>query len=112
MWQLCGVKNAVLIVLILLMSGSVYAGNDHREKKAARTISGKITDTYGETIPGAAVFVAELNQTIFTDMDGNFKLQIPADQNLQLSISTLGFEPVKLNSQQLGTFNEISLKSL
>ncbi len=44
-----------------------------------RTVSGKVTDDSGETIPGANVILKGTSTGTTSDIDGNWKLSVPAD---------------------------------
>jgi len=60
-----------------------------------RTISGRITDAEdGSPIPAAAVFFTNTTVGITTDLEGNYKLQIPGEGTYRLTVSHVGYEPV------------------
>lgn len=44
-----------------------------------RTVSGKVTDDTGESIPGVNVILKGTTTGTTTDIDGNYKLSVPAD---------------------------------
>ncbi|WP_298486228.1 TonB-dependent receptor [uncultured Maribacter sp.] len=63
-------------------------------------ISGKITDSNGEPLPGANILEKGTNNGSQTDFDGDFKISV-ADENAVLTISYLGFltKDVSVNGQ-------------
>jgi TonB-linked SusC/RagA family outer membrane protein len=55
-----------------------------------RTITGKVTDTKGEALIGANIFVLKTTNGTVTDVNGNFSLAIPAGAEV-ISVSYTGF---------------------
>ncbi len=55
-----------------------------------RPVKGQVLDDKGEGIPGASVQVKGTNTGTITDLDGNFALEVPDDQNT-LVINAVGF---------------------
>lgn len=77
-----------------------------------KTVSGKVTDAYGEAIPGAKIKIKETGETFFANFEGQFKLNLQADKTYSLVFETIGFEPMEFSSNELGMFSELTLKSL
>ncbi|WP_317899256.1 carboxypeptidase-like regulatory domain-containing protein [Aurantibacillus circumpalustris] len=105
-------KKLLYILLFVSFSGVSLAGNSDKEKSTTKVIAGKITDSYGESIPGAKILIPETGETFFADMDGNFKLSIKTDKEYSLKINTIGFEPLEVKATYLSAFSDLSLKSL
>ena len=76
-------KGIVMVLCALFVSLGAYAQN--------RNISGKIVDTSGQPVIGAAVTVVG-NTSIgaATDLDGNFTLSVPAGSSI--SIESIGYK--------------------
>ncbi len=76
-------KGIIMMLCALFVSLGAYAQN--------RSISGKIVDTSGQPVIGAAVTVVG-NTSIgaATDMDGNFTLSVPAGASI--SIESIGYK--------------------
>lgn len=55
-----------------------------------RTIKGKVTDSNGEPLAGAYVMVQGTNTGVVTDANGNYQINVPAD-NAKLEFSYVGF---------------------
>lgn len=105
-------KNLLYIFLFLGLSLHSLAGNEDKVKSTTKVVAGKITDAYGEAIPGAKISIPETGETFFADMEGNFKLSLKTDKVYSVTINTLGFEPLEVKSSHLGAFSDLSLKSL
>ncbi len=105
-------KKLLYIFLILSINTVCFAGNADKEKVSTKVVTGKITDSYGESIPGAKIIINETGETCFADFDGNFKLSLKTDKDYSISVSTIGFKPLQLKSGSLTTFTDLSLNSL
>lgn len=76
-------RNTLLLILLLLSQMAIYAQDNI-------TVSGTVSDTEGQPLPGASVVVKGTTTGTQTDFDGNFILDnVPSDGIL--SISYLGF---------------------
>ena len=105
-------KKCLYILFFFALAHLANATHFDKDKNAIKTISGKLTDTYGEPIAGAKITVAETGETFFADLDGNFKLNIKTDKEYAIIFNTIGFEPLQIKSTHLSPFAELSLKSL
>lgn len=56
-----------------------------------RTISGKVSDEKGESLPGVSIVLKGTQRGTTTDMDGNYALEIPEGDNQVLVISFVGY---------------------
>ena len=80
--HLIKVSGIMMILLASLGSLPVSAQN--------RTISGKVVDTGGEPVIGAAVTVVGNSRIgAATDLDGNFSLSVPAGASI--SVESIGY---------------------
>lgn len=61
------------------------------------SVSGRVTDSKGEGLPGVSVVVKDASSGTITDVDGNYRLQVP--DNAALIFSYVGFitREVKVN---------------
>src|SRR5688500_2016751 len=59
-------------------------------------VTGKVTSTTGDAVPGASVQVKGTNQGTSTDNNGNFSI-VPPNPNSTLLISSLGFDDFEVN---------------
>ena len=58
---------------------------------AQRTVSGKVTDSGGEGLPGVTVVIKGTTNGTTTDIDGNYQLQVDGDDAV-LVFSSVGME--------------------
>lgn len=72
-------------------------------------ISGTVTDTTGELLPGVTIQVKGTTQGTVTDIDGNYSLSIPNAQSV-LVFSFVGMETLEVNADGRSVIN-VSLKS-
>ena len=70
-------------------------------------ITGKVTDEKGNPLPGASIIVRSNKKGTQTDVDGNFKLNVPS--GTVLIISYLGYQSQEVTAQENQPIN-ISLK--
>ncbi len=74
--------------------------SSEQQQPQKKTITGKVTDGKGQTLPGATVIVKGTTIGIITDADGSFKLSVPADA------TTLIFSFVGMKSQEIQIGNK------
>ncbi len=58
---------------------------------AQRTVSGKVTDDTGESLPGVNVVIKGTTTGVTTDLDGNYQISIPND-DVVLQFSSVGMK--------------------
>ncbi len=71
-----------------------------------KTITGKVTDDYGQPLPGVAVFIPGTTTGTVTKPDGTFELIIPSN-TATLSFSFIGFKAQEI---RLGTGLVVNVK--
>lgn len=54
------------------------------------TVSGRVLDNYGATLPGVSIMVVGTSTGTITDIEGNYKIDVPADAVLRYNF--VGFE--------------------
>ncbi len=82
------VKGRVIVILA-----------DEEAKKNAQqggTVTGKVTDSDGQAIPGATVFIKGTAKGTITDMDGNYSLEVPAGSDV-IVFSFVGMKTEEIN---------------
>lgn len=94
---------SVLLVALLLGAGDAAA-------QAAGKISGRVTDTAGQPVPGASVLVVETSRGTTTDADGYYTILNVRAGTYTLRVSFLGYaaqvvEGVNVNIDQTTTIN-------
>lgn len=68
--------GGMMVLMMLFLASSAFA---------QKQISGKITDESGSGLPGVTISVKGTSTGTTTDIDGNYKLSVPADATLQVS---------------------------
>jgi hypothetical protein len=71
-----------------------------------KEITGNVTDSSGEPLPGATVMVKGTTIGTITDVDGNFTLRIPANAQT-LQVSFVGMKTVELPIGNQTNFNVV-----
>lgn len=86
-------KKLLLMVVVLLATGLQYVSAQ------TRPVRGQVLDDKGEGIPGASVQVKGEKLGTITDVDGNFTLDVPDDDDV-LVISAIGYGSQEVNAGQ------------
>ncbi len=71
-----------------------------------KEVSGKVLNENGEAMPGASVIVKGTTIGTITDIDGNFALEVPDDQNI-LSVSFIGYVT---EAVEIGTLSYLEIQ--
>ena len=79
-------KLLLMLSMALFTVGSIFA---------QRTIVGSVKDDKGEPMVGASVVAKGTTTGIITDVDGNFKLEVPKDASV-LSVSFVGYNNLEV----------------
>jgi TonB-linked SusC/RagA family outer membrane protein len=98
-------RFGLVMLAVFFAVGSVSA--------QVKTVTGVVKDATGETIIGASVVVKGTKVASITDIDGNFKIQVPADGKM-LVISYIGMQSqeVTINASVLNVTLRAVDKSL
>ncbi len=102
-------RMTILILLVSLLqvsaNSSVASSKVDSEQQQSKSISGTVTDQDGNTLPGVSVFVKGTTIGTITDIDGNYKLDVPNDAST-LVFSTIGMTTVE---ESIAGKNEINV---
>jgi len=91
------VKGIGIFILTLLLSAQVWAQD--------KSISGKVTsEEDGSTLPGVNVIVKGTSQGTVTDIDGNYRINVPEEAEV-LSFSFIGLEAKEVAINGRSTIN-------
>jgi len=95
---------AKVVAVSMILAASVLGGGLELSAQN-RSISGKVQDTGGQPVPGAAVMLQSNSRVgTVTDLDGAFTLSVPA--NATLVVECLGYKTVAL---ELGSQPQITI---
>ncbi|TCN61360.1 TonB-dependent receptor [Flavobacterium circumlabens] len=92
----------VYLLIMLFFCGISFAQN---------TITGSVTDSNKQSIPGANVNVVGSSTGASTDFDGTFKLSTSAKPPFAIKVSAVGFETKTINVTSLNQNLDVVLKS-
>ena len=85
------------IVLSTPEANNFYGDSDTQQQKS---ISGRVTDTTGATLPGVSIVVKGTTMGVITDMDGNYKLpNVAANATLQFSFVGMKMQELVVGSK-------------
>ena len=105
-------KKLALIIVLVLVSISLLAGNNDKTAPRQKTVSGKVATINGEEIPAVKITIKETNETFYSDLEGHFNFSISTDKVYSLKVETIGYQPLELKSTELNAFSEINLQEL
>src|SRR5438128_2113204 len=94
------VIRSCMTVLLLLTVSITFA---------QKTISGKVTNSLDQPVPGATVQLRGTKTTTQTDAEGVFSIKIPSGKSV-LDVSFVGFEKMEMPVDDSRTSVTISLK--
>lgn len=109
-------KLISLIAIVSLLIGSVYADNntaDKNNKNTATTttsIKGIVLDKVtGEALAGVKVEIEELDQAVYTDLEGNFEFKNIVKDSYHIDAQMISYEKesAKVN---LNTSEELTIE--
>ncbi|HQS04516.1 MAG: hypothetical protein B7X86_07300 [Sphingobacteriales bacterium 17-39-43] len=86
--------KSILLLFLVLFSTSYYAGAQ------SRTVTGKVTDTKGETLPGVSIKLKGTSVGATSGMDGRYSINVSGNNSV-LVVTYIGFvtQEVAVNNQ-------------
>lgn len=110
-------KKFLPTIFLAAMMLPVFAdGENNRTKNFKGTtevtvLSGTVVDqSTGETLPGAQVKISGLDQTVYTDLDGNFEVQGISPGSYNLQVSLVSYEDNKIKDLVVSANKKSALK--
>jgi hypothetical protein len=96
-------KIFISTIFLAALMLPVFADGKNNESKNIKgstevtVIMGTVVDqSTGETLPGAQVKISGLDQTVYTDLDGNFEVQGIKSGSYTLEISLVSYAENKI----------------
>lgn len=89
------IRGALICGLLWMMSFVAFA---------QKSVSGKVSDSRGEGVPGASISVKGTTTGTISDAEGNFKISVP-NSGGTLVISSIGYKTVQLPISNQSTLN-------
>jgi hypothetical protein len=99
-------------MIFVLNSFVAFAEFDDKVKPATKALTGRVVAESGEILPGVSLTIVETGETFFADMDGNFQLPVPTGKVYTITINTIGFFPLSVNTNEMLPFSEQVLQPL
>jgi len=88
------------LILLTLKGDKKTSLNDFRDQQ--QPISGKVSDSNGEPLPGVTVVIKGTTVGTITDIDGKYSIpNVPADATLQFSFVGMKTQEIALNGQSV-----------
>ncbi len=93
-------KHLKALFLLCLMTCSILSASTREAYAQSQTVSGRVTDEQQAPVPGVNVLVKGTSQGTITDLEGNYRITVPADTTT-LVYSFVGYttREVKVNNQ-------------
>jgi len=96
-------KTTISTIFLAVLMLPVFAAGENNGLKNIKgavevtILSGTVVDqSTGEVLPGAQVKISGLDQTVYTDLDGNFEVQGIKTGSYSLEISLVSYEKNKI----------------
>lgn len=87
--------SAIVIIFLILVRSTMLASG----QTSTAQISGNVSSSTGESLPGVSLVLGDLNLGTITDIEGNFRLDHIPEGNYELQASCMGFESFQKNVQ-------------
>lgn len=89
---------------VLLAAACLWVSPLTTQAQTGRTVSGKVTDTFGQPIPGATVVVKGTSVGTVTDFEGNYTVKLPEDAK-EIVVSFIGYDTETVAISGGATYN-------
>ncbi|MEO8761166.1 MAG: carboxypeptidase-like regulatory domain-containing protein [Bacteroidia bacterium] len=101
-------KKIIAIIIFTFLIALGLSANTNPDK--TKMVSGKVMDKQsGETLAGVKLQVKGTTTFCYTDMDGNFTLQVNAVSITEVQVDFVGYEQTTLKTNQLSIGSDIVL---
>lgn len=105
----------IILLVLLVLAQATFAESNGNTGQISMiqtgkiTVTGKVIDENGVSLPGATVQQKGTTNGVITDIDGNFSISVPSDATLILSFVGYSNTEVAVNGKE--ELGRISLKS-
>ena len=91
--------TGLALVLILLNAQLALGQTQSTSQNESRTITGIVSDNFGEPLPGATIMIKGSNRGTITDADGNFSILAGSEETLVVSFVGMETGEIEVGSQ-------------
>lgn len=96
--RLTGLSVAIAMFFVASAAGEAIAyASSVQAEQAAVKVKGKVVDSNGQTVPGAAVIQKNTSNGVNTDIDGSFSISVP--KGARLVVSCIGYADQEVAAQ-------------
>lgn len=90
----------ILIIAIVLFSGNLFS--------QVVKVTGTVTDTNRETLPGVSIMIKGTQKGTITDIDGNYIVEIPKGSTLEYSFVGMVKQSVRIDKSSVINIQMVS----
>lgn len=99
-------RECALVILLALLPLSIFAaGKESPQDDGRITLTGQVTDDFGDPLVGVSVFIEGTMTGASTDADGVYTIQVPAKTRATAVSSTSGEDSDAVGSQGITYLN-------
>jgi hypothetical protein len=110
-------KKLISTIFLAALMLSVFADGENNKSKNFKgdtevtVLCGTVIDqSTGELLPGAQVKISGLDQTVYTDLDGNFEVQGIKSGTYTLEVSLVSYSENKIKNLVVSANKKSTLK--
>jgi hypothetical protein len=105
-------KHTLIILITLFLGLTTVSASNNRDKNK-KVLCGKVIDKVtGEALTGVKVEVKGTGIYCYTDLNGSFVLSVSSDSKQEVEANIVGYEQVKLKTNDLGFNTDINLNPI
>lgn len=104
-------KHALIILITLFLGLTTVSAST--SDKGKKVLCGKVVDkTTGEALTGVKVEIKGTTNYCYTDLNGKYLLSVNVDAKQEVEANVVGYEQLKLKTNDLGFNTDISLSPI
>lgn len=110
-------KKFISTILMAVLILPVFAVGENKESRHSKEVTeaivliGTVVDqSTGETLPGVQVKIKENEQTVYTDLDGNFEVRNLKSGTYNLEVSLVSYDENKIRNLVINSDTKSALK--
>lgn len=105
-------KHTLIILITLFLGLTTVSASNNRDKNK-KVLCGKVIDKVtGEALTGVKVEVKGTGIYCYTDLNGSYVLSVNTDSKQEVEANIVGYEQLKLKTNDLGFNTNINLNPI